>query len=1038
MNRSTENRGNERKGFQLSRRTLLQSSALLGGSALWAIYMDRLSDLARAREDNLTQDYELARPENILYTACLQCQIRCALKVKVQDGVVVKLDGSPYSAKQFYPNLSYDTPPVQAAPIDGKLCPRGQAGVQTHYDPYRLLKVLKRVGPRGSGQWQTIEFRQAIREIVNGGDLFGEGPVPGFKDIYALRDPNVAKQMAADVDLLRKGQMTVEEFKIKHAANLNVLIDPDHPDLGPKNNRFVFMPGRINRTRSDFAKRFVHGGLGSVNFFPHTSICELSIFVATKEMTRGPAHFKPDHINSEFIIFWGTGFAEANFGVTPMAELVTRGLVSGNLKIAVIDPRLSKSAAKAWKWVPVKPGGDLALALGMIRWIIENNRYDARYLETPNLDAAKRKGETSHTDATWLVRTDTMTYLRTQEAGLAGPEGFVVMTASGPARHDQAEAGLLEVDTTVNGIPVKSVFTLIKLAASEKTLAELADEAGVSEQDIITLATEFTSHGKKVGIDAYRGPAKHPYGFYTIQAINTLCALVGSFNWKGGMSPGGGSRDDLGGKPGQPYPIAKLHPNKMTHFGVNVSREGLKYEESTLFGRDGYPAKRPWYPFAFEMFHDVIPAAGAGYPYPIDILWIHMGTPAYSVPGGGEQIKVLKDPKKIPLVIATDIVVGETSMYADYIFPDISYLEQWASPGDVPVPPVKSNPIRQPVAAPVTEIVSVFGEEMPLSMEAVMLAIAEEMGLPGFGPNGFGPGMDLKRPEDFYLKIVANLAFGDKADGSDAVPDASAEEIELFRQARRHLPPSVFDEVKWRRAVGDTLWPKVVYVLNRGGRFNSVASAYDGERLASRFEGTFYLFAERVSKTRDSITGTRWDGLPRLKPPTHSDGTPIVQDDYPFILVTYKEILATQSRTIGNYWIQWDILPENFVVLNPADAQSLGLTEGDRVRLLSPTLPDGLLDLGNGQRKPLEAKVKLSHGVRPGTVVVSHHYGHWAYGASGFEVDGVSVPGDSRRAGGVTPNPLLLLDRYMRTAPITDPVGGSAVFFQTKVKLVKV
>jgi anaerobic selenocysteine-containing dehydrogenase len=612
------------------------------------------------------------------------------------------------------------------------------------------------------------------------------------------------------------------------------------------------------------------------------------------------------------------------------------------------------------------------------------------------------------------------------------------MTASGPARHDQAETGLLEVDTTINSIPVNSVFTLLKQAASQKTLADYASEAGVSEQDIIELATELTSHGKRAGIDAYRGPAKHPYGFYAIQAINTLCALVGSFNWKGGMSPGGGSRDDLGGKTGQPYPIAKLHPGKTTHFGVNVSREGLKYDESTLFKPAGYPAKRPWYPFAFEMFHDVIPAAGAGYPYPVKLLWLHMGTPAYSIPGGGEQIKILKDPKKIPLVIATDMVVGETTMYTDYVFPDISYLEQWASPGDVPVPPVKSNPIRQPVVEPVTEVVSVFGQQMPLSMEALMLAIAEEMGLPGFGPNGFGSDMDLKRPEDFYLKIVANLAFGDKADGSDAVPDASSEEIELFRRARRHLPPSVFDEAKWRTAVGESLWTKAVTVLNRGGRFNSVASAYDGERLANRFEGTLSLFLERVSKTTDSITGVRWDGLPRLKPPTHSDGTPIVQGGYAFTLVTFKEVFATQSRTISNYWSQSDVLPENFVIINLADGLSLGLSDGDRVRVVSQTLPDGVLDLGNGNRTVLEARVKLSYGVRPGTVLISHHYGHWAYGASAFAVDGVTVSADPRRAGGIPPNPLLLLDRYMQTAPITDPVGGSAVFFQTKVNLVKV
>jgi anaerobic selenocysteine-containing dehydrogenase len=184
---------------------------------------------------------------------------------------------------------------------------------------------------------------------------------------------------------------------------------------------------------------------------------------------------------------------------------------------------------------------------------------------------------------------------------------------------------------------------------------------------------------------------------------------------------------------------------------------------------------------------DVIPAAAAGYPYPIKALWLHMGTPAYSVPGGKEQIAMLRDTKAIPLFIATDLVIGETTMYADYVFPDLSYLERWASPGDVPQPAAKSNPFRQPAAAPIPETVTVFGEEMPISMEAVMLAIAERLQLPGYGDNGFGDGVPLKRPEDYYLKLAANLAFGDKEDGSETLPDADDAEVQLFKDARSHF-----------------------------------------------------------------------------------------------------------------------------------------------------------------------------------------------------------------------------------------------------------
>ncbi len=63
-----------------------------------------------------------------------------------------------------------------------------------------------------------------------------------------------------------------------------------------------------------------------------------------------------------------------------MTGKITDGIADGRLKIAVVDPMLNKTAAKAWKWVPVKPGGDAALALGMTRWIIENERYDKQFL----------------------------------------------------------------------------------------------------------------------------------------------------------------------------------------------------------------------------------------------------------------------------------------------------------------------------------------------------------------------------------------------------------------------------------------------------------------------------------------------------------------------------------------------------------------------------------------------------------------------------------------------------------------------------------
>ena len=165
-------------------------------------------------------------------------------------------------------------------------------------------------------------------------------------------------------------------------------------------------------------------------------------------------------------------------------------------------------------------------------------------------------------------------------------------------------------------------------------------------------------------------------------------------------------------------------------------------------------------------------------------------------------------------------------MYADYIFPDLSYLERWSNPlGTSPVVLTQISKFRQPVAAPIPEIVTIDGEEMPISLDATMIALAKKLGVSGFGKDAFGPGQNLNRPEDFHLKMIANLAAGDKP--GDGVPEADAAEMELFRKARRHLPKAVFDEEKWRAAVGGH-WPRVAYLLNRGGRFEAASGAYEG------------------------------------------------------------------------------------------------------------------------------------------------------------------------------------------------------------------
>lgn len=1066
----------------ITRRDFLKVSAISGGAAALLGNMPHIVAKAEKALAAGGDAFFQAKPENIIYGVCLQCNTQCTIKGKIQDGILVKVDGNPYSPNNMLPPVDYDTPLSESVLIDGKLCPKGQATIQTQYDPYRLVKVLKRAGKRGENKWQVISFDQAIKEIVNGGKLFAEigedRVVPGFKDVIVTKDAKVIAALATDAAAVAAKKMTLDEFKSKHSGELDLLIDPEHPDLGVKNNQFVFQAGRIEPGRNDFAKRFTLNSCGSVNWYDHTTICEQSHHIAYTYATAqysggkwvtGPNHMKPDTVNAEFVIFWGTSPFEANFGPTIMTETVTKSIVERNFHYAVVDPRMSKTASKGW-WIPIQPTGDLPFALGLIRWILENQRYDAAFLANANKAAAIAAGEKCWSNATWLVKVDDNGHAgallrgsdlelveKKDETGADGKvtstwvaadgtvytlDPFVVSvngkpTLVNPMDEKQAVVGDLLVDTKVKNFTVKSGLQVLLEEVSKNSLDDWAKMAGVDTNTLIKLADEFTSHGKKAGIEFYRGAVQHTNGYYTAQALVTLNILIGNLDWKGGLSAGGGAWNAIGNKD-KPFDLGNDLPGKIGAFGIKVTREGIAYEKTTLF--QDYPAPRPFYPFTSNVYQEVIPAAYAQFPYPVKILWLHMGTPVLAAPAGAEQIKMLTDTEKFPLFIADDIVIAETSMYADYIFPDLTYVERWAFLGSPPPEPTKNIRVRQPIAAPIPEIVKVDGEEMPISMESMMIAIGKALGLPGIGKGGFGQHGDFNRPEDYYLRGIANIAFGDKPDGSDAVADADDAEIEIFRKARAHLPKAVFDEEKWKNAVGGQLWRKVIYVLNRGGRFESYAKAYAGNFVGHPYGRQINLFVEPVATGKDSMSGKLFFGTAHYEPVQNSNGQLVDDKEMPFYVITYKEITGGQSRTIGNYWTQggMGVIPTNYVMMNPQDAVKLGIRDGDRVLLSSRTNPKGLLDLGNGKLESITGKVQLTQRIRPGVIMVSWSYGHWAYGARDVVIDKQLVKGDNRRTVGLCANPVLLLDEGMKTTCLTDPIGGSASFYDTKVKVEKI
>jgi len=996
----------KKEGDDITRRDFVKCSAVLGGVIL-ASEMDWAYDLIRRAEAGLLtpeEIYELKKAENILYTSCLQCNTGCGIKVKLYrkngNAYALVIAGNPYNPFVALPHLPFSTPLADAAPLDMPICPKGHAGLQTTYDPYRIVKVMKRAGKRGENRWRTIPFYQAIDEIITGGYLFKEVPgeerrmVTGLKDIYALRDPKIMKEMGDDIKKLARSkdkQAAVADFKRKHAANLHYLIDPDHPDAGPKNNQMIYAWGRKKSGRSEFALRFFRDYFGTANYHGHTTVCQGSLYFASK----------------------------------------------------------------AHKYLPVKPGTDGALFSAIIQWMLQNKRFDEKYLANANKAAAKKAGEPTYTNASWLVKIGPDgvpgAFLRTHEIGLAAAEKrkdkdgkeynfeYLIVLKDGkpvpvdPNDENNPVTGELFVNQEVDGFKVKSGLQIISDEVNRKTFDQWAKITGIPKNDIIEVARELTNHGKKACVDVHRGVSQHTNGFYNVFLAWTINLLLGNYDWKGGMIAAS-VFSPAGTKASQPYNLGKMNPGMLGNAGISIIRHGIRYEDTTYFS--GYPAKRNWWPLASDIYQEIIPSMGDQYPYPAKALYLYHGAPNYSLPAGQTNTEILLDLEKVPLYFTTDVVVGVTSLYADYIFPEMNYLEKWEFHGSHPNMPTKVQPIRQPVIAPLSETVKVFGQETACGLEAVLMALAEKLGMKGYGKDGFGAGQDFIRPDDFYIRMVANIATDDGA----AVPEADDKEITLFLESRKHLPKTVFDPARWEQICGKN-WRKVVYVLNRGGRFQDYKDQYKGEQVANKYGKLINLYQENTALTKNAFTGVPNPGYPLYVPIATTLGkTPKKEGltkGYPLRLITQKDVTQTKSRTIVDYWLN-EIIPENSIIINPKDAGRLKIKTGDRVRISSATNPEGAWYLGNGVKKEMIAKVQVTGTIQPGVVTFTIGHGHWATGAADMTVDGKQIKGDRKRSRGLNANAAMWVDPYLKNTCVMDPIGGSASFYDTMVRLTKV
>lgn len=258
--------------------------------------------MAEFTYSNVAREMEVYGYDSMVKSHCRMCHGGCGVLVYVKDGKVKKIVGDP------------------DCPINhGTLCSKAYATIQLAYHPDRLTYPVKRVGPRGSGQWERITWDEALNTIA--------------ERMLAYKESNGAESIVVGYGTGRDNEAAVYRFA-------NVLGSPNVLTAG----HFCYGPR-----------------------------------LATTIITCGSNPIVDYENKPKCIMVWGNNLVLSNpdsYKGEPFSVALDEGA-----KLIAVDPRLTRIAARANIWLRLRPGTDTALALGMCNVIIEEELYDKEFVE---------------------------------------------------------------------------------------------------------------------------------------------------------------------------------------------------------------------------------------------------------------------------------------------------------------------------------------------------------------------------------------------------------------------------------------------------------------------------------------------------------------------------------------------------------------------------------------------------------------------------------------------------------------------------------
>jgi len=294
----------------MERRDFLKISAVAGATAALEGCGNPDHQLIRfVPEEDLIPGIATWKP-----SICTLCPAGCGLLVRTMQGEAEVIRNGQLGLLKM--GLAKKLEGNPAHPINqGKLCPRGQAGLQVTYHPDRLKGPLVRNGPRGSGQFREIGWDDAIKQLLS-----------QLSDLQTNKQEGGFAFVTSPLRGQRKTIVDTFAASFKHSARIE----------------FAFFGDNVIRAAN--AASFGHA-------LPPTVDLGQSNYVIS--------------FGADFLGTWNSPVAQSlGFGH------MRKGRPGQRAKFVQFEPRISQTGASADEWVPVKPGAEGAVALSLAHVII--------------------------------------------------------------------------------------------------------------------------------------------------------------------------------------------------------------------------------------------------------------------------------------------------------------------------------------------------------------------------------------------------------------------------------------------------------------------------------------------------------------------------------------------------------------------------------------------------------------------------------------------------------------------------------------------